>query len=182
MKFVLALFLLSCLILFAAPPPPVRLYWATAGNVEVSPENIQILLAQTPLGLPSRPASMQVATTGNNTIAPSVTLYFPLNNGVNPMTWNTDVSGGTRSVMPCMTLFTNLYMVASVAPGAGACTMTLMSNGVATALSCKVTTNKTTNDVTHVVTVPAGTEVGWRLVTGAGVTSAKYCVSIETRQ
>jgi len=123
--------------------------------------------------------SFHCATTGNTAISPSVTIYFTLDNSANPMTWTADISGGTRSVVSKNVTFRNLYLVASVAPGSAGCAVTLMTNGVASPLTCSVTTGKSTNDTTHVISVVAGTEVGWKLATGAGVTAAKYSMAIE---
>jgi hypothetical protein len=172
MKTAILLCLIVCLS-NAAPPTPI--FWSTTGSNEVTPAQIQTLMT----GIAS---GSQFAMTGNATIAPSVTLYFPLNNSANPMTWNADVSGGTRSICTTATLYTNMQMISSVAPGSGGCVITLMTNGVASLVACKLTTNTKTNDSTHSVSVAKGVEVGWRLATGAGVTAAKYEVAIETRQ
>lgn len=131
---------------------------------------------------PSVSRSFHSATTGNLAVPASKTIFFSLDNSYDKaVTSTTDVSGGTRSVVPAQTTFKNAYVVPSVNLGVGRYTATLMVNGVASSLSVGPS-NAAANDLVHSVVVPAGSEVGWRIVTIAGGTPAAYSIGVETDQ
>ncbi len=133
---------------------------------------------QGPAG-PSVSRSFHSATTGNLAVPASRTIFFPLDNSYDKaVTSTTDVSGGTRSVVPAQTTFSNAYVVPSLNLGVGRYTLTLMVNGVASSISVGPA-NVAANDLIHSVTVAAGSEVGWRLVTASGGTPAAYSISVE---
>lgn len=84
-----------------------------------------------------------------------------------------DTTGITRCVLPAAGTLCNLYVIASGNPGSVANTVTVMTNGVTTGITVTLNNVTSANDTTHLVAVLAGTEVGIKIVTGAG-TAVKW--------
>ena len=79
-----------------------------------------------------------------------------------------DTSGVTRLTSPAAGTLANLYVTASANPGAVVNSVTIFTNGVATSVTVTLNNVTTANDVTHQVAVLAGTEIGIKIITGAG--------------
>ncbi len=90
----------------------------------------------------------------------------------------TDASAGTRTLVPRVGTIKNLYVILSVAPGAGKTnTYTIYKNGVATSLVAAVSNSATAgNDTAHTVSVAAGDEVS---INVASQTNTKLGWSVE---
>jgi hypothetical protein len=109
-----------------------------------------------------------IGNTGNQALPISTTSFYgPDANGITNI-FTTDTSTVTRSIMPDKVKLSHLYVVASGNPGAVVNSVTVMTNGVASSITCTLNNVTTGNDATHSDTVIAGTEVGVKIITGAG--------------
>jgi len=114
-----------------------------------------------------------------NTLAANSTHYAIPNNSTS-MTATGQTNGVTSIPVTESITLNNLYVVTSGTVGSGSShtsTLTIMTNGVATPITVNITgtTQTTGNDTTDSVTVPAGTTIGVRVVTGtSGSTTAVY--------
>jgi len=119
-------------------------------------------------------------TSRNSTLAASGTYFASPNNTFTMGT--SDVSGGTRVPVTRSITLTNLYVVTSGAVGGGHTdALTIMTNGAATPLAVNISGSSQTsgNDTTDSVTIPAGMEIGVRIVTTYGSTAVKWEWSFE---
>jgi hypothetical protein len=127
-----------------------------------------------------KPVAIWTGVSGG-TLAVSSTHYAAPNNSVS-MTATTDTTGITRAPVPQSLTLTNLYVATSSNLGAGhTATLTIMTNGVATPIAVTISgaSQNTGNDTTHSVTIPAGTLVGVRVVTGAAISLVDWSWSFE---
>jgi len=126
--------------------------------------------------------SVWSGTTGGSAPGAGSTIYLPPGNTFNSLP-TTDSSAITRTPVTRTTTLQNLYVVLSAAPGTGKTnTLTVLTNGVASALSVDVAGAATTgNDIAHTVSVPAGTEIGVRLMTAIGAPSSRTAWAFEGR-
>src|SRR6266487_2956234 len=107
-------------------------------------------------------------TSGNLTIPIASTNYFSPNNTFSNLI-TSDTSGATRVPITRTTTLQNLYVVANPAPGSGKTNIiTIMTNGIASSLVASITGTLTNgSDTTHTVLIPAGTEIGLKVITAA---------------
>lgn len=119
--------------------------------------------------------------TGNALIAAGVTCFYAPNGNSQTNVITTDTSVFTRNVVAKSTTFTNLNFILSAAPGASrTCTLTLMTNGVASSVVATATgaattaTSGSTSDP-----VIAGVQFGIRIVTQASSPSTLVSWSVE---
>jgi len=131
------------------------------------------------------PKGFWSGTTGNTAIAAGTTYFFPLNNSSATLP-TTDASGGTRTpVMRTMTL-QNFCAVQSTASLSGKnITYTVMTNGVATALTFAIngasalTGSDSTHTTTLIGTASTPIEVGIKIVSDASSGVPKIGWSLE---
>jgi len=126
------------------------------------------------------PSAIWTGVSGG-TLAVSSTHYAAPNNSVS-MTATTDTTGITRAPVPQSLTLTNLYVATSSNLGAGhTATLTIMTNGVATPIAVTISgaSQTTGNDTTHGVTIPAGTLIEVRVVTGAAISLVDWSWSFE---
>ncbi len=126
------------------------------------------------------PAAIWIGVSGG-TLAVSSTHYAAPNNS-SSMTATTDTTGITRAPVPESVTLTNLYVAISGALGSGhTATLTIMTNGVATPIAVTISGSSQTdgNDTTDSVTIPAGTLIGVRVVTGASINLRDWSWSFE---
>jgi hypothetical protein len=132
------------------------------------------------MGALLRPAVIWTGVSGG-TLAVNSTHYAAPNNNTS-MTATTDTTGITRAPAPQSLTLTNLYVATSANLGAGhTATLTIMTNGVATSIAVTISgaAQNTGNDTTHSVTIPAGTLIGVRVVTGAAISLVDWSWSFE---
>jgi hypothetical protein len=118
---------------------------------------------------------------GNTALAAATTYFFAPNNQSSTLP-TTDVSAGTRGTVSRATVLRNLYLTQNAASGSGkSYTATIMTNGVASSITCAVTgaSATTANDTTHREMILAGTEVGIKIVTDSGAATDKVSWSFE---
>jgi hypothetical protein len=118
---------------------------------------------------------------GNTALAAATTYFFAPNNQSSTLP-TTDVSAGTRATVSRATVLRDLYLTQNAASGSGkSYTATIMTNGVASSITCAVTgaSATTANDTTHRELILAGTEVGIKIVTDSGAATDKVSWSFE---
>jgi hypothetical protein len=126
-------------------------------------------------------------SSGNATLANNTTYYLQPNNSFqipggpagNAFTMYT--SAGSSTPIPESMTLTNLYVIVSASPGgANTESLTVLSNGVATTLTVSISGSSTAaNDTTHSVTLPAGTQIGVKIVINGMATAADWAWSFE---
>jgi hypothetical protein len=114
--------------------------------------------------------TMMFSGASNNTAVNNTTLYFPLNEG-GVAGAATDVQAGLRNLVSRAGNVKNLYIKLSAALAGGKTgTVTLMKNGVATALAVTLSVGPVDfNDLTDIVSVSPGDELGIKVVTTGNV-------------
>jgi len=128
------------------------------------------------------PRCQWYGTTGGSAPGAGSTVYLSPGNTLNTLS-SSDSSAITRVPVTRTTTLQSLYVVFSIAPGATRMsTVTVMTNGVASALSVNVAGVATTgSDVVNAVSVPAGTEIGVRIMTAIGAPSSRTAWAFEGR-
>ncbi len=121
-------------------------------------------------------------TSGGTVVPVGSPVYLAPNNSAASLP-TSDASGVTRCPVTRATILQNLFIVASLAPGASKTnTFTLMTNGIASSLVALLSGASTTvSDTTHTVSVPAGTEIGIKVTTASGSVAGKSAWSFEGR-
>jgi len=123
--------------------------------------------------------NLSTGFTGNSrqTVPAAVTRYAPINGTINPN--NTDTQAFTRHMVWRSGTIKNLRVITNANPGAVNNTLTVMVNGVATALSVTLNNTTTGSDLTNQITINAGDEIGVRIQTPAGATAVYWSWTIE---
>ena len=121
-------------------------------------------------------------TSGGLLVPIGATVFLPPNNSSSNLI-TSELAGATRCPITRALTLQNLFVVSSPAPGSGkTTTVTIMTNGVASPIVATVSATATNaNDTTHTVYVPAGTEIGVKIVTSALSTAGKCAWSFEGR-
>ncbi len=121
-------------------------------------------------------------TTGGLAPGAGSTVYLPPNNSHNSLP-TTDSVAITRTPSTRLTTLQNLFVVVSAGPGATRTnTVTVMTNGAASPLSVNIVGNTTIgSNVLDTVSVPAGTEIGIRIMTAGGAAASRTAWGFEGR-
>jgi hypothetical protein len=122
--------------------------------------------------------TMMFSGASNNTSVNNTTLYFPVNEG-GVAGASTDVQAGLRTLVSRDGVIKNLYIKLSASLAGGKTgTVTIMKNGVATALDVVLSVGPVNfNNTIDAITVAAGDELGVRVTTTGNVKfswSAEY--------
>ena len=139
-----------------------NLYWSSNGVPFVTASGPTGILTTNVVGI----KGIYGGSSGPITLPISGTYFMAPNNDFTNAA--ADTSGATRSTIPCDGTLTSLFVTTSASPGAVANTVTIMTNGVSTGIVATLNAVTSANDTTHQVAVLAGTEVGVKVVTGAG--------------
>jgi hypothetical protein len=145
--------------------------WSTPGVMTNDDKGKFFSTATLPSTLITSGLAVYGGSSGPITLPVSGTYWMAPNNSFTNAA--ADASGVTRCTIPAAGTLANLYVTASANPGAVANTVTIMTNGVSTGITCTLNNVTTGNDTTHAVAVLAGTEVGIKVVTLAG-TAVKW--------
>ena len=123
-------------------------------------------------------------TSGGTAVLANKTVFWPPNNSSSTATLTDGAGTGTRVPVPETITLTNLYLIISAAPGGSHTnTFAIMTNGVASPLTVMIfnTGITATNNTTASVTIPAGTEIGVKITTQSGATTANWEWTFEGR-
>ena len=122
--------------------------------------------------------SMLAGSSNNTLLSAGLTYYFPLTCNCAPLSYLSDVQGGTRTLISRAGTIKNMSIKISATP-TNPYVITLILNGVAQTMTVTATTvNTLYSDTIHPITVSAGDEVAITVVTGAG-TQAKIIWSFD---
>lgn len=119
----------------------------------------------------------------NQTVAVNTTTFWPLLGNAAVTNQTSDLTIGTRNLITLPTILTNLYFYSSASPGSGkTTTLTILTNGVSTGMTCQLTaTTKATNNTSSVMVGP-GIEVGVSISTASASTAVKYSWAVNLLQ
>ncbi len=121
-------------------------------------------------------------TSGGITVPVGSPIYLPPNNSLNSLP-TSDTSASSRVPVTRSTTLQNFFVVVNPAPGVSKTnTFTVMTNGVASALSVSIIGTSTVgNDAAHLIMIPAGTEIGIKIITSPGSVAGRAAWSFEGR-
>ncbi len=121
-------------------------------------------------------------TSGGIVVPVGSPVFMPPNNSAASLP-TSDSAGATRCPVTRQTILQNLFVVVSLAPGAGKTnTLAVTTNGLASQLAVNLIGTATSgNDTTHNVTVPAGAEIGVRVTTAPGSVAGRVSWAFEGR-
>lgn len=117
--------------------------------------------------------SEMAGNSNNGTLATGSTYYYPANGTLSTST-TTEASAGTRTIISRAATIQNLYYVASASSTS---TITIMKNGVATAITCSTSSSTTCSDTSDTVSLSASDQIGVKIV--ATTTAVKHAWSME---
>ncbi len=123
---------------------------------------------------------VEAGITGNSrssTLATNAIYYAPVNGGVTPNT--SDTKAGDRNLMWRAGSIHALHVITNANVGACPNVVTVMKNGVATALTVTLNNSGSGSDVTHSFTVVAGDEIGIQINVGNCGSARMWSWAIE---
>jgi len=120
------------------------------------------------------------SNTGGQALPAATTAYYAAEGNGATNIAVTDVSSATRNVTTRDLVLGRLFVTRDVGGGAGnTTTVTVMTNGTASSIVASLNNATAGNDTTHFVPVPAGTQIGIKIVTPAGDTPGRHSWSFE---
>jgi hypothetical protein len=127
------------------------------------------------------PCASWAGTSGGTALAAATTYYFTPNNSSSTLI-SSDTSCVTRCQVTRTIVLQNFYVKLQGTAGVGhSYTFTVMTNGVASSITCAVSGNVIViaHDTAHKETILAQTEVGIRVVTDASANTQQISWALE---